>query len=224
MIHFRVIKYYVADSLKYDQSQAKKYFSASIWRRMSTFNKNIVTIFYQFKTLSDEDLSIVLATDEGDLENTFELLRDISKSEPLSPTIFTRSIISAPLSQISLNDKITGPQSTVLAHLGHSFGAGLIQSVARLQDEEEGKILLIGYDEKLIPEYACFDNEFSKVNNIVSVLIEKADATNNQGNVFSLSQNNSTTVSANFFYQLLENQKSKISFKVNNSKWELEKI
>ncbi len=99
---------------------------------------------------------IVLSSPHGDMISTTTLLTDITRRDPLSPSLFGLSVHNAPIGALSLMLEGPGDQ-TALAGDAATLSAGLTEAYARLATAEAAEVLLIHADEKLPDIYAGLD-------------------------------------------------------------------
>jgi hypothetical protein len=99
---------------------------------------------------------IILSSPHGDMISTATLLTDITKRDPLSPSLFGLSVHNAPIGALSLLLENPGDQ-TALAGDAATLSAGLTEAYGRLATAEAAEVLLIHADEKLPEMYAPFD-------------------------------------------------------------------
>lgn len=101
---------------------------------------------------------IVLSSPNGDLASTATLLTDITRRDPLSPSLFGLSVHNAPIGALSLLLEGPGDQ-TALAGDAATLSAGLTEAYTRLATAEAAEVLLIHADEKLPEIYAPFEDD-----------------------------------------------------------------
>jgi len=124
-------------------------------RRLPAFTRDILRCALPLMR-DAPDRPIILSSPHGDMASTATLLTDITKREPLSPSLFGLSVHNAPIGALSLC--LDGPgDQTALAGGAATLSAGLLEAYARLVTAEAAEVLLIHADEKLPEIYAPFD-------------------------------------------------------------------
>jgi len=90
--------------------------------------------------------SLVFASRHGELARTTAALESLADGEPLSPALFSLSVLNASLGVFSILQGNTAPATAISAG-GASFGYGLLDACLRLADEPGRPVLYVYADE-----------------------------------------------------------------------------
>ena len=140
------------DYLKCLEPDYKKYIDALLVRRMSRLIK--MGICSAKICMKDAGIgmpdSIITGTGLGSVEDTERILGTIHQDEfPLNPTPFIQSTYNTISSQIAIQLKCLGYNSTYV-HRSFSFESGLLDALMQLEDSSAANVLVGGIDEMSI--------------------------------------------------------------------------
>ena len=102
-------------------------------------------------------LPVVYASRHGALERTIELLENLAKDEPLSPTAFSLSVHNSTVGLFSITRRDRSPATAVAAG-AETLPAALLEGIGLLADGAEA-VLVVYVDTPPPPPYDVFDEE-----------------------------------------------------------------
>jgi hypothetical protein len=103
----------------------------------------------QSSPFAAEDLRSVFATDEGSGEICQQMLELLATSRPISPLLFSNSVLNAPSGYFSIARRNRQPSTVVSVGL-ESFAAGLVCAVTDAAATRQA-VLLVAYDAAMTP-------------------------------------------------------------------------
>lgn len=123
---------------------------AATRRRLSSYAKVLLTAVYDVleSGIPEHQIPVVLASRHGDLRRTIDLLNELVKGEPLSPTQFCLSVNNAVLGQLSVITDNQQAMTTVGAG-EDSFASAWLEGILQLQTNSH---ILIVYADEQPPE------------------------------------------------------------------------
>lgn len=143
-------------AVQFGEAEEAACIPASQRRRLPAFTRDILRCALPLMR-DAPGRPIVLSSPYGDMVSTATLLADISRREPLSPSLFGLSVHNAPVGALGLC--LDGPgDQTALAGDAATLSAGLVEAYVRLATAETAEVLLIHADERLPEIYAPFDD------------------------------------------------------------------
>ncbi|ASG68884.1 hypothetical protein fh0823_20120 [Francisella halioticida] len=119
----------------------------NIRRRCSRSSKIAISISLPQFNFQHIDAA-VFASQHGELNNTINILKDISNNQILSPNSFSQSVHNTPSGLISAHKNLSIPFNSIAANK-ETFQMGLIDSITQLQDFNT--VLLTVFDDN-VPE------------------------------------------------------------------------
>jgi 3-oxoacyl-(acyl-carrier-protein) synthase len=141
-----------ADYLKCIEPDYKKYLDPLLARRMSRLIRMGITSAKLCLKDAEIDMpdAIITGTGLGSVEDTEKILGTIHQDEfPLNPTPFIQSTYNTISSQIAIQLKCHGYNSTYV-HRSFSFESGLLDALMQLEEQTAFNILVGGIDEMSI--------------------------------------------------------------------------
>lgn len=142
-------------------------------RRMSRLSRMVTYVAMRCCNeagIAPNSVSVVFASYHGELLSTVDMLGQIKKGEPISPTDFTISVHHSPISIFSL---VTGNQHTNRAIAGgeESFCYGFLDAMGLLLQGDKPVLFITGDDHLPLP----FSNLVSQpsIPNVVALLLRK---------------------------------------------------
>ncbi len=102
-------------------------------------------------------LPVIFASRYGDAARSLDLLGDLARGEPLSPTAFGLSVHNAIGAMYSITRGDQANYLSLAAGAG-SATAALVEAAGLLHDGAQ-RVMLVCYDAPLPGAYACFDDE-----------------------------------------------------------------
>jgi Beta-ketoacyl synthase, N-terminal domain len=124
-------------------------------RRAGFLNRMALEVAYRCLG-SDIDVPTVFASRHGEASRSVELLLDLARGEPLSPTSFGLSVHNATGGLFSIARQHHANDIALAA--GQSTVEHAVIEACGLLTEGEAKVLLVIYDAPLPPEYAAFQD------------------------------------------------------------------
>lgn len=98
----------------------------------------------------------VYASRHGELNKTTAMLADLAAQEPLSPTVFSLSVLNASAGLFSILRKDSSP-ATAISAAEASFGFGLLEAAAQFASDRTSPVLYVYADEPPPALYASGD-------------------------------------------------------------------
>lgn len=136
-------------------SPKPQYYPKGQLRRLSPFSKVVLHCLDIPQALSD-NLSLVFASQHGDLAKTIALIKDAALGENLSPTQFALSVHNATTGLFSIATNNTAPTTTISAG-NNTFVEGLVE--ASMQCQQENRAIIYTYCDFDVPEeYRQFED------------------------------------------------------------------
>jgi Beta-ketoacyl synthase, N-terminal domain len=119
-------------------------------RRISSAGQ---TAFRAASALGEQEVArFVFCSRYGELDRTFRILNSIVTAEPISPADFTLSVHNALAGLLSIGWRNTAGHTAVCAG-ADTFGFGLLEAVASLNDADAGAVMLIYFEDSVPPPY-----------------------------------------------------------------------
>lgn len=94
------------------------------------------------------DMRVVFASRHGEMERTVAVLRDLALGAELSPTLFSLSVHNSVAGLWSILKENRGP-STALAAGPETFGWGLLDAFAAIEEDPSKPVLFVFGDDRL---------------------------------------------------------------------------
>jgi hypothetical protein len=123
-------------------------------RRMSSLSKMAVQTALE-ATEGERPDFLVFCSQHGELKRTSDLLAAIVARGELSPTSFSQSVHNASAGLFTIITTSQAPATSLAAGPG-TFAYGWIEAQAFLASHPGRRVLLVGYDEPLPPEYRAY--------------------------------------------------------------------
>lgn len=123
---------------------------AATRRRLSSYAKTLLSAVFDIieRVPAAAQVPVVLASRHGDLRRTIDLLQELVKGEPLSPTQFCLSVNNAVLGQLSMLTN-NGSAMTTVGAGPDSFAYAWLEGITQLA---ESPTVLILYADEQPPE------------------------------------------------------------------------
>lgn len=136
------------------QEMTFNFLPVNLSRRMSLTSKLAVQVAIHIASQHSVDFAVFVSR-HGELHRTYKLLNEILDGEEASPIAFSQSVhnTSSGLFTIALGKKIP---VTSLAAGSDSFQQGIVESYARLNEFDKGKILFVCFDDVAPDIYADY--------------------------------------------------------------------
>lgn len=122
-------------------------------RRASAADRSALRVAFDCVGASGQTRA-VFCSRHGEVHRSVELLEQLSRGEPLSPTAFSVSVHNAAAALYSLTRGDTSP-SAALAAGADSFPQGVLEACAQLASGAE-EVLVVGYDDALPAPFRAF--------------------------------------------------------------------
>jgi 3-oxoacyl-[acyl-carrier-protein] synthase II len=192
---------YTADYLKCIEPNYRNYIDPLLARRLSRLIKMGITSARMCLTDAGVEMpdAIITGTGLGSVEDTEKILTTIHDDTiPLNPTPFMQSTYNTISSQIAINLKCHGYNSTYV-HRSFSFESGLIDAMLQLEEKSAVNILAGGIDEMTLSHLALIrlpgGLKTKPVNNLELLRYETPGALAGEGSGYFLlsSERSSTT-------------------------------
>ncbi len=126
-------------------------------RRLERLGRMALQVAWRCQPEAGPDLPLVFASRHGDIGRTFEMLTDLARGEPLSPTHFGLSTHNAIAAQYSIARALTGNYIVVSGN-PEAPEAALFEALALIADGA-GEVLVVVYDGPIPAKYAGFQDE-----------------------------------------------------------------
>jgi hypothetical protein len=104
---------------------------------------------------------LVFCSQHGELKRTSDLLAAIVARGELSPTSFSQSVHTASAGLYTIVTASQAPATSMAAGPG-TFAYGWIEAEAYLASHPDRRVLLVGYDEPLPPEYRAYSAQHQR--------------------------------------------------------------
>src|SRR4051794_15376597 len=101
---------------------------------------------------------LVFASQNGDVTSMRAMLDDIAAGTELSPTTFSQSVHNASAGLYTIISRNRAPVCALSAGAS-TFPAAWLEAEGFLAEHAEASVLLVTYDEVLLPEYASYSTQ-----------------------------------------------------------------
>lgn len=195
-------------------------------RRLSKYAKMSLASIQNLAEEINDKTELVFSSRHGDFHRTNELLTDLAREEPLSPTSFSLSVHNAVTGLYSIFNEFKGPITTVSAG-NETFQSALIEAYIRLQNATCQQVLLVHVDQVLPEDYLIFADE-TQVDHCCVLLLKKG-LENNLGQ--SITVGVSQTINAELspkpaavmFLNFLHSEQALVEYSSRTKTWVFEK-
>lgn len=148
-------------------------------RRLSQITKMVLEVGHSLLD-ADDNPSVILSSQFGEINQQNKISRGILEDGDVKPSAFSLSVFNAPISLLSLHEKITEPAIVILSG-NNTLYTGLFTLIAELNSRENRDVLLLFADELLPEDYTsiksgiepyCFGLVFSSKSEPSGQIIE----------------------------------------------------
>lgn len=126
-------------------------------RRLERLGRMALQVAWRLQPQPEPDVPVVFSSRHGDITRTFQMLRDLARGEPLSPTHFGLSTHNAVIAQYSIARGLTGNYLATAAGR-ESAEAAVIEALGLLADGA-ASVLVVHCDDCTPADYAAYRDE-----------------------------------------------------------------
>jgi hypothetical protein len=123
-------------------------------RRLSPLAKAAISVAWPCRE-GFPDLPAVFASRHGESRYYFEMLNELARSEPLSPSRFSLSVHNAIAGLYSLYGETRSPY-VAIAPGEEGVSAALLEAAGLIAEHPEGRVLVVWYEQPLPAEYRSY--------------------------------------------------------------------
>ena len=159
-----------------EEKPALPFIPAMVRRRYSLLSRMVLQAAYDCCPPEQlANVNVVTATRFGELSTCLELLKVISRDEPVSPIGFSHSVHNAPAGHFSISAVNTAPSSTV-SGMDDTFSYGFLEGLSVLHRQPGYPVLLLVGEDRIPEDYLAVITA-KPFPHAVALLLEPADET-----------------------------------------------
>jgi hypothetical protein len=125
-------------------------------RRLSTLSRAALKVAHD--CVGTDEVRVVFASRHGELRRTTDILRAISRGEPVSPTAFSLSVLNAMTGVFGIARGDRSAASAISAG-PETLGYALLEAYAQYTAQPGSPVLLVYADEPADPAYGTIEDE-----------------------------------------------------------------
>ena len=126
-------------------------------RRLERLGRMALQVAWRLQPQPEPEVPVVFSSRHGDISRTFQMLRDLARGEPLSPTHFGLSTHNAVIAQYSIARGLTGNYLATAA--GRESPEAAITEALGLLADGAGSVVVVHCDDRTPEDYAGYRDE-----------------------------------------------------------------
>ena len=126
-------------------------------RRLERLGRMALQVAWRLQPQPEPEVPVVFSSRHGDISRTFQMLRELARGEPLSPTHFGLSTHNAVIAQYSIARGLTGNYLATAA--GRESPEAAVTEALGLLADGAASVLVVHCDDRTPDDYAAYRDE-----------------------------------------------------------------